>query len=331
MFQENFSLFQIGGIEAFGEPVVDFRKHRACFIAAALVVRREKWHIPQRYWRGGVLSLAGLGIVIGTIVFVQHLSLKPPRTSASIPPQENPALPLPRIPSIAVLPFTNVSGDPQQEYFSDGISDQLINELSRLPGLLVIARNSSFAYKGRVTKEHEIGGELGVKYMLEGSVRKAAEQVRIGVELVDASSGTEMWTQRFDRPLKDIFAVQDEIVGKVVTTLGLIFKREEFPRFCTHVACERNRFAEVALSRFCLSQLESQFTADPQRLGPVCNFVGICTECLFDRLQGVDDAAFARLRLCQTGAVIGHGYALPGLKHASYSLTNQRDSLGRPA
>jgi adenylate cyclase len=124
----------------------------------------------------------------------------------------------------AVLPFTNLSGDAQQEYFSDGISDQLISDLSRLPGLFVIARNSSFSYKGKVTKEREIGKELGVKYVLEGSVHKAADQLRIGVQLVDASTGTEEWTARYDRPLKDIFAVQDEIVGKVVTTLGLLLK-----------------------------------------------------------------------------------------------------------
>ena len=183
--------------------------------------------LRRKYWPGGVLSLAGLVIIVGTIALVQHLSLKPPRTSASIPPREKPALPPPTIPSIAVLPFTNLSGDPQQEYFSDGIADQLINDLSRVSGLFVIARNSSFAYKGKATKEHEIGRELGVKYLLEGSVRKTAEQVRIGVELVDASSGTERWTERFDRPLTDIFAVQDEIVGKVVTTLSLLFKAEE--------------------------------------------------------------------------------------------------------
>jgi len=130
-----------------------------------------------------------------------------------------------------VLPFANLSGDPQQEYFSDGISDQLINELSRLPGLFVIARNSSFAYKGKATKEHEIGRELGVKYVLEGSIRKSADRVRIGVELADAGAGTEMWTERFDRPLRDIFALQDEIVGKVVTTLGLIFKLDRLNRW----------------------------------------------------------------------------------------------------
>jgi adenylate cyclase len=183
--------------------------------------------LGRKYWRRGVMSLTGLAIAVGTFVLVQHLSFKPPHTLASIPPRAKPALALPSIPSIAVLPFTNMSGDPQQEYFSDGISDQLINELSRLSGLFVIARNSSFAYKGKQISEREIGRKLGVKYLLEGSVRKALDRVRIGVELVDANSGTEMWTQRFDRPLKDIFAVQDEIVSKLVTTLGLIFNREE--------------------------------------------------------------------------------------------------------
>ncbi|MGZ3620246.1 MAG: adenylate/guanylate cyclase domain-containing protein [Candidatus Binataceae bacterium] len=188
---------------------------------------RETRRRPRRYWRSGMLSLTGLAIVAGTIVLVQHVSLRPTRTQASIAPQEKPALPLPSIPSIAVLPFTNQSGDPNQEYFSDGIADQLISDLSRLPGLFVIARNSSFTYKGKTVTEHEIGRELGVKYVLEGSVRRTADRVRIGVELVDASTGTEMWTQRYDRPLADIFAMQDEIVGKVVTTLGLVLKLEE--------------------------------------------------------------------------------------------------------
>jgi TolB-like protein/Tfp pilus assembly protein PilF len=208
--------------------------------------------IPRNYWRSGVLSLTSIAIAVAVIVLVQHLSLKPPRSSGSIPPHEenqNPlppvtltsplpqqsgsgtdsgraaeALSLPRIPSIAVLPFINLSGDRQREYFSDGIADQLISDLSRLPGLFVIARNSSFAYKGKPTKEDEIGRELGVRYVLEGSVSKATDKVRIGVELVDAGSGTEMWTQHFDRPLTNIFALQDEIVSKVVTTLGLILK-----------------------------------------------------------------------------------------------------------
>jgi len=204
------------------EPV---RVYRVLLDGAAA----PRWtrRIVRKYRRAGALSLVWLAIVIVTIVLVQHVSLKPQTTHASIPPQEQSALPLPDMPSIAVLPFANLSGDPQQEYFSDGISDQLINNLSRLPGLFVIARNSSFSYKGKATKESEIGKELGVKYVLEGSVRKAADLVRIGVELVDAGTGIEKWTAHYDRPLKDIFAVQDEIVGKVVTTLGLLIKVDE--------------------------------------------------------------------------------------------------------
>jgi len=134
---------------------------------------------------------------------------------------------LPDIPSIAVLPFSNLSGDPKQDYFSDGISDQLINGLSPIPGLFVIARNSSFAYKGKSVREQQIGKELGVKALLEGSVLKTADRIRIGVELVDAGSGVEVWTLCYDRPLTDVFALQDEIVGKVVTTLDLLIKLSE--------------------------------------------------------------------------------------------------------
>ena len=128
-------------------------------------------------------------------------------TSASIPPAQSPALALPDKPSIAVLPFANLSGDPQQEYFSDGITDDLITDLSRLPGLFVITRNSSFTYKGKPAKLQEVGKELGVKYVLEGSVRKSGEQVRITVQLADAGTGDELWAERYDRPLRDVFAL----------------------------------------------------------------------------------------------------------------------------
>jgi TolB-like protein len=167
---------------------------------------RETRRIPRSYWRGGVLSLTGLAIMVGTIVLVQHASLKPPRTHASIPPQEKPAPPLPSIPAIAVLPFTNLSGNPDQEYFSDGITDQIITDLSKLPGLFVIDRNSSFTYKGRAEKVQDVSRELGVQLVLEGSARKTSDGVRIAVQLVDATTGANLWAERFDRPLRDIFA-----------------------------------------------------------------------------------------------------------------------------
>ena len=175
----------------------------------------------RRYLRGGVLSIAGLAIIMGTIILVQHVWLKPPHTHASIPPPPTPALALPDKPSIAVLPFSNMSGDPKQDYFSDGLTNDLTSDLSRLPDLFVIASSSAFAYKGKPTKLQNVSRELGVKYVLEGGVRRAADQVRIAVQLADATTGQELWAERYDRPFRDIFALQDEIVRRIVTTLNL--------------------------------------------------------------------------------------------------------------
>ena len=188
---------------------------------------RKTQRVQRKYVRRGAFSLAGMAIIAAIIVLVQHVSLKPPHTSASIPPVESPALALPDKPSIAVLPFANVSGDPAQEYFSDGVTDQIITDLSKLPGLFVIDRNSAFTYKGKMVKVQAVSRELGVRLVLEGSVRKTSDAVRIAVQLVDATTGANLWAERFDRPLRDIFTVQDEIVQKIVTTLDLEFKLGE--------------------------------------------------------------------------------------------------------
>ena len=128
-------------------------------------------------------------------------------------------LPLPDKPSIAVLPFVNLSNDPEQESFADGLTEDLITDLSRTSGLFVIARNSAFAYKGKAMDVRAIAEELGVRYLLEGSARRAAGRVRINAQLVDAASGDHLWAERFDRGLDDIFAVQDEVTGKIVGAL----------------------------------------------------------------------------------------------------------------
>jgi TolB-like protein len=128
-------------------------------------------------------------------------------------------LPLPDKPSIAVLPFVNVSNDPEQESFADGLTEDLITDLSRISGLFVIARNSAFAYKGKAMDVREIAEDLGVRYLLEGSARRAAGRVRINAQLVDAVSGDHLWAERFDRSLDDIFAVQDEVTAKIVEAL----------------------------------------------------------------------------------------------------------------
>ncbi|MBZ9962838.1 winged helix-turn-helix domain-containing tetratricopeptide repeat protein [Mesorhizobium sp. BR1-1-2] len=129
------------------------------------------------------------------------------------------ALPLPDKPSIAVLPFVNLSNDPEQEPFADGLTEDLITDLSRASGLFVIARNSTFAYKGKAMDVREIARELGVRYLLEGSARRAAGRVRINAQLVDAVSGDHLWAERFDRGVDDIFAVQDEVTAKIVEAL----------------------------------------------------------------------------------------------------------------
>jgi adenylate cyclase len=128
---------------------------------------------------------------------------------------------LPDKPSIAVLPFQNMSGDAEQEFFADGITEDLITDLSKVSGLFVIARNSSFVYKGRPAKVQEIGRDLGVRFVLEGSVRKAGNRVRITAQLIDAGSGGHLWAERFDRDLTDIFATQDEVAQKIVGALAI--------------------------------------------------------------------------------------------------------------
>jgi adenylate cyclase len=124
-----------------------------------------------------------------------------------------------RLPSIAVLPFSNMSGDPEQEFFADGLTEDIITELSRFRDLLVISRNSVFAHKGRPMKVQEIAREFGVDYVVEGSVRKAGDRVRVTVQLIDGETDTHVWADRYDRKLEDIFAIQDEVTSALAATL----------------------------------------------------------------------------------------------------------------
>jgi adenylate cyclase len=140
-------------------------------------------------------------------------------------------------PSIAVLPFTNMSGDPEQEYFSDGISEDIITDLSKIAGLMVISRNSCFTYKGRAVDTRTVGGNLGVRSVLEGSIRRSGNRVRITAQLIDAATGGHLWAERYDRELTDLFAVQDDVTRCIVDALKVTLSAAEKARLATSEAC----------------------------------------------------------------------------------------------
>ncbi|MBI3247073.1 MAG: adenylate/guanylate cyclase domain-containing protein [Deltaproteobacteria bacterium] len=190
-------------------------------IRQKLQVQRLK--LSRRVGTARRLALASSLLVVLTLVAVRYFPslLLSPQHSVLSTQEAQPPLPLPDKPSLVVLPFANMSSDPEQEYFSDGLTEDLASALSKLSGLFVISRNSASTYKGKPAKVQEVSKELGVQYVLEGSVRKADGQVRVTAQLIDALQDHHLWTERYNRPLKDIFALQDEIVQKIVTTLKL--------------------------------------------------------------------------------------------------------------
>jgi adenylate cyclase len=157
-------------------------------------------------------------------------SYRPSTPATEVASVEKMAFPLPDKPSIAVLPFTNLSADPKQEYFSDGMTEQIITGLSKISSLFVVARNSTFTYKGKPVKVQQVSEELGVRYVLEGSVQKSGEKLRINAQLIDAIKGNHLWSETYDRELKDIFAVQDDITQKILTALQVQLTRGEQAR-----------------------------------------------------------------------------------------------------
>jgi adenylate cyclase len=154
-------------------------------------------------------------------------------------------------PSIAVLPFTNMSGDPEQEYFADGITEDIITELARFQSLLVIARNSVFTYKGRAVRVEKVGRELGVDYVVEGSVRKAGGRVRVTVQLVDAATGNHVWAERYDRDLTDIFELQDELTRTIVATLPRRLESADVERIRRKPPSDMGVYDRVLRAKLC--------------------------------------------------------------------------------
>jgi adenylate cyclase len=190
--------------------------------AVGKVIGEER---PKRL-RLAAIAVA-LILVVGGLAIWNFYFRPPPIEPASV---ERMAFPLPDKPSIAVLPFVNMGGDPEQEYFCDGITDQIITSLSIIPRLFIVARNSTFAYKGKAVKVQKVAEELGVRYVLEGSVQRSEERIRILVQLIDATTGHHLWSERYDRELKDLFALQDEIALKIMTALQVKLTEGEYAR-----------------------------------------------------------------------------------------------------
>ena len=211
---ENLGEHQVKNITT---PIRVFRVLSFPGAAAHRVVRAKKTLI--RKWRKAAFSIAAVVVVVIAAATIWSLYLRP--LSMEVASVERMAYPLPDKPSIAVLPFENMSEDPKQDYFSDGLTDQIISGLSKVPNLFVIARNSTFTYKGTPVKIQKVAEDLGVKYVMEGSVQRTADRIRIIAQLIDATTGHHIWSERYDREQEDIFAIQDDITMEIMKALRI--------------------------------------------------------------------------------------------------------------
>jgi adenylate cyclase len=221
------------GTDLHGDAVnVAARLQAECPPGGICVARAVRDHVRGRldlaFQELGALDLKNIAYPVEAFMLRPAATLK--SVERTLVNGTGDALPLPDKPSVAVLAFTNMSGDPEQEYFSDGIADDIITELSRSRSLFVIARNSGFSYKGRAVDVKQVARELGVRYVLEGSVRRSAERVRVNAQLIDAQTGNHIWAERYDRELGDIFSVQDEITVAVTTAVLPAVSDAEFRR-----------------------------------------------------------------------------------------------------
>jgi TolB-like protein len=211
----------------------------------------------QQQWRWMALAAAA-AVILGVAAMANRdFFLRPSPPPANVASDEIPAVMLSDRPSIAVLPFVNMSGDAEQEYFSDGMTEDLITDLSKISNLTVISRTSTSGYKGKKIDIREVGEALNVRYVVEGSVRKAGEQVRINAQLVDAATGGHLWAERYDGSLNDIFSLQDQVLEKIVASLALKLSETERRRLAAkgtdsvaaHDLYLRGLFQESAFTR----------------------------------------------------------------------------------
>jgi len=195
------------------EPVRVYRVRMEPEVATAKLGEEKKpvgKRLPKAVW-----AIVAVVVIAGAVILYQFV-LRPSPSKMEVASKEKMAFPLPDVPSIAVLPFVNMSEDPKQEFLCDGITEDIITNLSKVPRLFVIARNSTFIYKGKPVEVKQVSEKLGVRYVLEGSIQRSGDRVRITAQLIDALTGNHLWAESYDRDLKDIFALQDEITIKVL-------------------------------------------------------------------------------------------------------------------
>jgi adenylate cyclase len=195
--------------------------------AAGKVIGEKK--IKPKPWQKQVTVLVIILIVIAAAIAIWKFYIRP-TPPIEVSSKEKMSFPLPDKPSIAVLPFVNMSGDPKQEFFCDGMTEEIISALSKSPDLFVVARNSTFMYKGKAVKIKQVSEELSVRYVMEGSVQREGDRVRVTVQLIDALSGYHVWAERYDRPFREILALQDEITIKVMTALHVKLEARDHAR-----------------------------------------------------------------------------------------------------
>lgn len=281
---------------------------------------------------------------VGEVAEASHAGTEPampPSRRASDASRSAPTLPLPDTPSVAVLPFENLSGDPEQEYFADGMVEDIITALSRMRWLFVIARNSSFTYKGRAVDAKQVGRELGVRYIVEGGVRKAANRVRLTAQLVDATTGAYIWADRFDGALQDVFDLQDQMAVSVVGAIAPTLEQAEIERatrkptenldaydlFLRGMASFYQRTREAnseALSLFYRAiELDTNFAA-PYGMAARCYVWRKLNGWMSDRVREVSEGA----RLARRAIELAKGDALALARggHALAMLTGDLDS-----
>jgi TolB-like protein len=250
--------------------------------------------------------------------------------SSADPTSQTSALALPNKPSVAVLPFLNLSGDPEQEYFADGMVEDIVAGLSRIKWLFVVARNSSFTYKGKAVDVKRVGRELGVRYLLQGSLRKDGSRVRISAQMIDAETGGHLWTERFDRSLDDIFAVQDEIALNVVGAIEPSLRRAEVERVKRKRPDSLDAYDLVLQAQSdvysgmpaqvtkALVLLERALTLNPT-YAIAHAFAAMCHHCLFLRAGLREESRAASIRHAQAAILHGQDDAL-ALTFAGFSI-----------